>query len=205
MKKFVQTQDRGLVATILHEAAHNLGPAHEYKYKGKTDDQIFGGPLASTVEELKAQTAALWYVDYLLKKGVIDEPFALESYVNNLVWAMGHISRGMYTADNKPMPYSQLAAIQVGFLLDEGAMSWNADVLAANGKDKGAFAIHFEKMPAAVDKMMKIVGQLKAKGQKATALELQLKYVDSDKVPQAIVAERFLRFSKANFVYGLSL
>ena len=40
---------------MLHEAAHNLGPAHEYKVKGKTDDQVFGGPLASTLEELKAQ------------------------------------------------------------------------------------------------------------------------------------------------------
>ena len=54
------TRRRGFMtmSTVLHEASHNLGPAHEYRVDGKTDGQVFGGPLASTLEELKAQTAA---------------------------------------------------------------------------------------------------------------------------------------------------
>src|SRR6185369_8753487 len=49
-----------LMGIVLHEAAHNLGPAHDYKVNGKVDTAIFGGPLAATLEELKAQTAALY-------------------------------------------------------------------------------------------------------------------------------------------------
>ena len=49
----------GLLSTILHEATHNLGPAHEYKVGGKDDRDVFGGPVASMMEELKAQTGAL--------------------------------------------------------------------------------------------------------------------------------------------------
>jgi hypothetical protein len=56
-----------LMTTVLHEAAHNLGPSHDYKVKGKTDDAIFGGPMAAMMEELKAQTAALYFSEWLAK------------------------------------------------------------------------------------------------------------------------------------------
>ena len=36
-----------LVSTVLHEAAHNLGPASGYTVDGKTDEQAFGGELAT--------------------------------------------------------------------------------------------------------------------------------------------------------------
>src|SRR5437773_12035108 len=48
-----------LVGSLLHEAAHNLGPAHEYKVNGKVDTVAFGGPLASMLEDLKAQTSSM--------------------------------------------------------------------------------------------------------------------------------------------------
>src|SRR6185369_9041282 len=45
------------MSTVLHEAAHNLGPSHDYMVGGRKDSVVFGGPLASTLEELKAQTS----------------------------------------------------------------------------------------------------------------------------------------------------
>jgi hypothetical protein len=122
-----------VMSTVLHEAAHNLGPAHEYKVKGKTDDQIFGGPLASTLEELKAQTAAGFYTDWLADKGLIDARPPGPGAHPRPGLGFGHISRGMYRTGNKPKPYSQLAAIQLGFLEREGAVTWKADEKAANG------------------------------------------------------------------------
>ncbi len=68
----------------------------------------------------------------------------------------------MYTDRGGRKAYSQLAAIQVGFLLDGGALSWDPKAPAANGKDIGAMSIHFDKFPAAMDKLMKMVGGLKA-------------------------------------------
>src|SRR5690606_10361452 len=101
-----------LISTVLHEAAHNLGPSHEYKVNGKEDDALFGGPLASTLEELKAQSSALYLTNWLAGKGMFTEEDVRKIHTRNVAWMLGHISRGMYTADGTPRNYSQLAAIQ---------------------------------------------------------------------------------------------
>ncbi|MBN2722975.1 MAG: hypothetical protein JXR95_02775 [Deltaproteobacteria bacterium] len=205
MKNYPETADPGLLSIILHEVTHNLGPVHEYVYKGKKDAQWFGGALSTTLEELKAQTGALWYVDFLLKKKIITKKFAEETYVDSIFWAINHISRGMYSDGKKPKPYSQLAAIHVGFLMDEKAIEFLPEKTAANGKDKGVFVFHLDKFPAAVDKLMKIVGHIKASGDRKKAEELIAKYVDGKVVPMDIIKERILKYSKATFVYGYKL
>ena len=106
-----------------------LGPAHEYKVKGKADAQVFGGPLASMLEELKAQSGALYYIDYAKKKGIIDDKLAAQTYLHDIIWSFGHISRGMYDENKKPKPYSQLSAIQLGFLIEEGAVQFVENAL----------------------------------------------------------------------------
>ncbi|HEY2513385.1 MAG TPA: hypothetical protein VGI39_21095 [Polyangiaceae bacterium] len=205
MGMYEESGQPGLLNTILHEATHNLGPAHEYKHQGKTDAQAFGGGLASMMEELKANSGAYYYVEFLKKKGIIDDTAAKRAYLDNVIWAFGHISRGMYTESGGRKAYSQLAAVQIGFLLDEGALTFDPNATAANGKDNGAFSLHFEKVPAAVDKMMKAVGTLKANANRAGAEALAKKYVDGTVVPQKLITERMVRSPKASFVYGVKL
>ncbi len=194
-----------LLSTILHEATHNLGPAHEYKYRGKTASQAFGGEMASMLEELKAQTGALYFIDYIQKKGVISPELAKQTYLDSITWCFGHISRGMYTPDGHRKAYSQLAAIQIGFLMDQGAIRWDEKVKAADGKDTGAFVVDFSKLPAATTKLMTLVATIKAKNDKAGAEALAKKYVDGKVVPQKVIADRFLRFPKTSFVYSVDL
>ena len=205
MGPYGDSANPGLLATILHEATHNLGPAHEYKVNGKTDAQAFGGGLSSMMEELKAQTGGLYFIELTRKKGIIPDDLAKQTYVDSIVWAFGHVSRGMYTQTGERKAYSQLAAIQLGFLMDEGALVFDAEAMAANGTDKGAFVIKFDKLVPAVDKLMKVVGGLKAKADKAGADALAKKYVDGPKVPQKQITERVLRFPKPSFVYGIEL
>lgn len=204
MAAYGKDTQAGLLATILHEATHNFGPAHEYKVDGKTGPQAFGGDLASMMEELKAQTGGLYYVDFALKKGLITEQQAHETYVDSIVWALNHIARGMFEG-TKRKPYSQLAAVQLGFLIDEKAIVFTPDALAENGTDKGTLSIDFTKMPAAVDKLMKVVGDLKAKGDRAGAEALSDKYAKGDSVPHKLIQDRVLRFPQTNFVYGIDL
>src|SRR4029077_16645525 len=90
-----------LMTTVLHGAAHNLGPEGDYKVKGKTDRQIFGGPLSSMLEELKAQTSALFFAEWLVTKGVVAQEMTNKSHTRDLAWGFGHVSRGMYE-DGKP-------------------------------------------------------------------------------------------------------
>jgi hypothetical protein len=192
-----------LLGTILHEAAHNLGPSHEYQVDGKTDDEAFGGPLATTMEELKAQTAALWYVDFLLREGLITPEFARQSYTASVLWCFNHISRGMYTDSGRPKPYAHISAIHVGLLMDSGALRWDPEATAANGRDRGAFSIDHDALPAVIDDMMGQVGAIKATGDRAAAEALVARYVDGDLVPQAVIGERVRRHPKATFVYAL--
>jgi hypothetical protein len=111
------------VLDSLHEAAHNLGPSHDYRVAGRTAPQAFGGPLASTLEELKAQNSALYLLSLLEARGVLQPDEVLRTLRGSLGWAFGHISRGMYAVDGTPRNYSQLAAIQIGSFLDAGRSS----------------------------------------------------------------------------------
>lgn len=194
------------MSTVLHEAAHNLGPAHEYKVKGKPDREVFGGPLASTLEELKAQTSAMFFADWLADKKLLEKKQATMSHARDMAWAFGHISEGMYNADKTPKPYSHLASIQAGSFLKAKGLTWNAEEMAPNGKDKGCFAIHPEKLSKAVVELEKTVLGIKGRGDKAAAQKLVTEFVDKDgewKQLRAVITERWLRAPRASFVYAV--
>lgn len=195
-----------LVGSLLHEAAHNLGPSHEYKVNGKEDDVLFGGTLASTLEELKAQTSSMYLTDWLVTKSIFTPEEARRIQLRNITWAFGHISRGMYGADGTPRNYSQLAAMQVGSFMKQGAILWHAEEPAANGTDKGCIEVDFAKLPAAVQAFETAVLQIKAAGDKARAEQLKADFVDAkDDFAQvkAVIQERWLRAPKASFVYSI--
>jgi hypothetical protein len=208
MAKYTTDRAPQLMSTVLHEAAHNLGPAHQYKANGKIDREAFGGPLASTLEELKAQTAALFFTDWLVEKKQITNEEAEKAHVRDIVWGFGHISRGMYDEDKHPRNYSQLAAIQLGWLMKNGAVAWKAEEIAANGKDKGCFSIALSKFPAAAKTLMTEVAQIKGKGDKARAEKLVKDFVDvtgDKKKVHDVITERVLRSPKPSFVYSIKV
>ena len=195
----------GLLSTILHEATHNLGPASEHRVDGHSAAEVFGGGLASMLEELKAQSGALFYVQMLVDEGILTPEQQRQVYMDSMVWAMGHISRGMYTPDGQRKAYSQLAAVQVGFLMDRGVIRWDADAMAANGRDRGAFTIDFDAFPAAAAVLMAEVVRIKATGDRAGAEALATRFVDSEVIPQPVVVERHNRLPRTSFVYALEI
>jgi hypothetical protein len=208
MAIYSDDQTSGLLSTILHEAGHNLGPSHEYRPSagsaaGQTDDEAFGGALASMLEELKAQSCALFFVDLLRERGILTDAQAREVYLDSIVWTFGHISRGMYTPTGQRKAYSQLAAVQIGVLLDQGAITWSPEASAADGTHTGAFRIDFARLPAAVRELMTMVMRIKATGDRAAAEALAARYVDGDRVPHATIVERYQGFPQASFVYSV--
>ncbi len=89
-------------------------------------------------------------------------------------------------------------------------MTWKGEELAANGKDKGCFAIDLAKMPAAITSLMTEVAQIKGKGDKARAEVLIKDYVDVQGAPEKkkihdVITERITRAPKASFVYAVKL
>ena len=190
-----------LLNTILHEASHNLGPAHEYEVEGRIDSEIFGGSLATIFEELKAQTFGLWLIEFLQEREVISAEDAREAYGAVFAWSMRHISRGMETSGGSPRAYSQLAAIQIGYLIDSGAVAFDSNAKAANGEDIGAFHIEFDALPAAWKALAEEVGGIKATGNAEAASTLRDRYVKGSIVPFEIIDERTLRHPEPTFVY----
>lgn len=205
MQRFVASPTPQVMSTVLHEAAHNLGPAHEYQVNGKTAPQIFGGPMASTMEELKAQTAALYFTDWLVEHKKITQAQADQAHTRDILWAFGHISRGLYQANGKARPYSQLAAIQVGALMQAGVIAYFAPRTAANGQDQGCFELYLERFPKAIEALMADVARIKATGDVKGAAALKAQYVDNPDVQpiHARIRERWLRAPKASFVYAI--
>ena len=195
-----------LVSTVLHEAAHNLGPSHEYEVDGQTAEEAFGGQLASTLEELKAQTAALYLSDWLGQKGIVSEELARRAHVKDLTWSLGKISGGMYE-DGYPRAYSQLSAIQVGMLMDDGGLVWKPDAQAANAADVGCFDIDWDLFSPAVVEMSKRVLGAKSRNDKPAAEAMVARFVDGSEAPSTklfeVVTERYLRSPSPSYVYAI--
>jgi len=207
MKHYCEDRRLSLLDIILHEASHNFGPHSDYKIDQKRPATVFGGATATVLEELKSQTGALYYLDFLREKGVLSTDDRNRTYNHALVWCFGHISRGMFDPAGRPKPYSHVAAIHVAWLMREGAMTWEADQPAANGKDQGRFTIHYDKMPEAIGKLMQQVGRIKAKGDKQAAEALiadLIKGKGYQLVHDQDIKERILRHPKASFVYSVT-
>lgn len=195
-----------VMSTVLHEAAHHLGPAHEYEVGGRTATAIFGGAAASMLEELKAQTAAMYFTDWLQAQGVIDRQSADRARLGNIAWGFGHIAQGMYDAERKPKPYSQLAAIQLGSLNRAGVLAWREKARAANGRDTGCFEVDLVRWPEATRALATRVLRIKGSGDRAGADALRAEFVDAaDDWARArdVIRERVLRAPKASFVYAI--
>jgi len=195
------------INSLLHEAAHNLGPSHDYAVRGKTASIAFGGPMASTLEELKAQNTALYLTSFLAARGIFTQEDVYRILRDGLTWAFGHISRGMYTTDGTPRNYSQLAAIQVGSFIDSGALTWHADETAANGEDKGCLEVDYPKFPAAVEALEKTVLAIKGSADRAGAERLKARYVDGKDAYadiKATISARYQRTPRAVFVYSIN-
>ena len=194
------------MGTVLHEAAHNLGPSHDYKVAGKTDDAAFGGPLASMLEELKAQTAALWLTTWLRERGLLTAEEEVKAHVRNVVWAFGQTAQGMYSGTGAAKAYPQLASIQLGTLHQAGVLVWKADQAAANGTDQGCFELDLDRWQPTVDALMTRVIRVKARADKKDALAMKAAFVDAQDDWAALrttIAERWLRAPRASFVYSL--
>lgn len=204
------TDDRriALLDIILHEATHNLGPHSDYRIDGRDPRAVFGGQVATVLEELKAQTGSWFYTDLLRETGVITDAEARQIYVHALAWSFGHLSQGLFSPSGNPKPYSQLSAIQIGFLADRGALTWEETADPTTGQAFGKFRLHFDRVPAAARELMAEVVRIKATGDVDAAKALIDRYVIGEgaaQVHQPEIAERLLDFPKGTLVYSVDL
>jgi hypothetical protein len=197
-----------LESTILHEAAHNLGPNTTYLVAGKDDRATFGGPIASMLEEAKAETGSLYLLTWLTDRKEQTPEETNRALLVDVLWGFGQISHGMYDENKQPQSYAQLEAIQTGWLVKEGAMTWRANEKAANGTDDGCYEIDYAAMPAGLKSLEKTLLGVKARGDKKAAQALVADYVDAKGDRKAAldrITERMNRVPKATFLWAIDL
>lgn len=200
----VDAEEVGRLDTVLHEAAHNLGPYGGTLIRGKRPEEHFGGRIDAVLEELKAQTGSMLLMPLLGERGLLTPAQVQQGWANTLAWAFGHVAAGMWTPTGQPKTYSQLAAILLGELQAAGALRF---VEGGDGPDPGRFHVDFEKMGAAVDGLMHAVGRIKATGDVAAATALIERHVGEAglrAIRADLIAERVLRHPKASFLYAVT-
>ncbi len=190
---------------LLHEATHNFGPHSDYQLDGKPPRLVFGGKTASILEELKAQVGALWFTAWLNKEGMIDDDTARAALTHSIMWCFGQLSRGLFDADGNPSVYPSIAAIQVGYFLNSGALVFTPD----GGDDQiGRFSIRYPALNQSVNDLMHTVGQIKATGDTAAAKALIEEHTGEPgraHIRLDQITERVLRFPKESFSYAIVL
>lgn len=199
LESYSSDKDAGLIGTILHEATHNLGPHSDSRIKGRTAAEVFGGRLEGVLEELKAQTGALWYVELLRRKGLVSDRLAREIYTHELAWCFSHISNGMTTDGGAPKPYSQLAAVQIGGFVKAGVLEWKE---GPDGVER--FTVDFAKLPGAVESLMAKVIRIKATGDVEGAKALVGGFVsgpDASLMRLDTVQARLRKYPKESYSY----
>lgn len=192
-------------STLLHEAAHNLGPSHDYAVNGQTDGALFGGPMAALLEELKAQSAALYLSDFLVARGAVTEDEAANAHLADLVWALGKVADGMEEGEGRWATYPQLAAIQLGVFMEGGSLTWMPDQKAANGTDTGCLELDEPKLKADILKLTTEVLRIKSSGDAAAAKALREKHVVQiigGLSLHTIIEDRFRREPDNSYLYG---
>ena len=134
----------GIESVVAHEIAHNFGP-QPGKPKPGTDTTYEAklGDWKGTFEELKAQTGSIYIAGLLLKDmrakheaGEIDAE-ELEAaklhyrkhILYDMTWAMKMILRATRGGEFKGGAYSKLAAIQIGYLAENGAITYNEETM----------------------------------------------------------------------------
>jgi hypothetical protein len=145
---------------LMHELMHGLGPQQVH---GTTDGvRLALKDTYSALEEAKADISGLWALQQLADEGVIAADVARSMYSTFLASAFRSIRFGLNEAHGKGI------AVQLNYLLDQGAVAVGAD---------GAFAVVDGKIKDAVAALTRDIMTIQAAGDYAGAQELLKKYV----------------------------
>lgn len=140
-----------------HEFAHNLGPRQNLPAEDGQALEQHIGDYSLKIEELKAQTGALFFNGLLGEWKERTEKEVKAAYTAEVLWMFGQLRRGLPrfhqgTFHETPSPYQQLAAVQLGYLQEKGAIVFDPA--------EQRFSIRYEKMHDAVRDLLREVGQM---------------------------------------------
>lgn len=149
---------KGLTGGMVdHEFAHNLGPRQSLPAEDGRPLEQHIGACSLFLEELKAQTGSLFINGWLGEQDKRSEEEVLAGYTAEVLWMFGQLRRGLTLYrqgkfHETQSPYQQLAAVQLGYLQEKGAVTFDSVTQR--------FSIDYDRMHGAVTSLLREVGQL---------------------------------------------
>ena len=142
---------------LMHELMHGLGP-HDLIVGGRTTTvRQELKETYSAIEEAKADISGLFALQFLIDKGQLDKGLEQTIYTTFLASAFRSLRFGINEAHGRGQ------AIQLNFLLDQGAFKVNAD---------GTFAVDTAKIRNGVTALTREIMTLQAEGSYAKAKQM---------------------------------
>jgi len=164
------TAEGYMLATIMHEIAHGLGPAYSRTSAGKADIRQSIGPIFGGLEEAKANTTGMFGLNWLIEHGVLPKSRTQEFYASYV----GGMFRTMRFGAEEA--HGQAQMMEFNYLLEKGAILRT---------QSGRYAINFDRIPDVVNDLAKELLVMEATGDREKAENWFKKY---DVVPPELKA-----------------
>src|ERR1700730_11708047 len=153
--------DGYLVATILHEMAHGLGPAFARTATGKVDVRESIGPIFSGLEEAKADVVGMFALKWLVDHDVLPKNQLEEYYASYVAGIFRTVRFGIAEA------HGQAEMMEFNYLSEHGAIK---------RQSSGRYGIDYERMPGVLNDLAKELLEIEATGDRARAENWFKKY-----------------------------
>ncbi|MBF0104332.1 MAG: hypothetical protein HQM16_03285 [Deltaproteobacteria bacterium] len=171
--------------TITHEFFHGFGPQSDTQVRdleGRPQFNPNGTSLTvidaltpsvmQVLEEAKASFVYTWFDTVLKSEGLIDEETRKKQMVAAVIWAFGHVMRGLYNDKGEIKTYSAVGAMIIGSFMESQALTYD--------EKKGTWAIDFEKAPQVAAEMFRKIVLIQATGNRAEGQKMITYYTKDE-------------------------
>ena len=141
-----------LLATIMHEMSHGLGPAFARTSAGKVDIRESIGPAYSALEEAKADVVGMFGLQWLVDHDVLPKSKLEEYYASYVAGIFRTVRFGVAEA------HGQAEMMEFNYLSERGAIT---------RQSSGRYAIDYQRMPAGIKDLAKEFLEIEATGDRA--------------------------------------
>ncbi len=159
-----------LLATIMHEISHGLGPAYARTASGKVDVREAIGPVYGGLEEAKADVVGMFGMKWLVDHDALPKEKLEEYYASYVAGIFRTIRFGTGEA------HGQAEMMEFNYLSERGAIKREAS---------GKSAIDYSLMPGALADLAKELLEIEATGDRQRAEDWFKKY---DVMPTELTA-----------------
>jgi hypothetical protein len=150
-----------LLATIMHEMAHGLGPAFSRTANGKVDIREAIGPIFGGLEEAKADVVGMFGLKWLIDHDALPKNKLEEFYASYIAGIFRTVRFGVAEA------HGQAEMMEFNYLSERGAIV---------RQGAGRYAIDYGRMPGALSDLAKELLEIEATGDRGRAENWFKKY-----------------------------